>query len=423
VVALSELHQQVRAAIEAGDLERPRQICEAILAERPDNLETILLLAEIELELGHHRMAIDGFDRVLQSDPECFLAYAGLGIAFEALHDTAAAAHWFSRAFDLNPINLEVRAERDRLLQTAYPGRPLPQELSEIATARSLLNAGLAEQSLIPFRRAMAQEPGRQEVRVGLAEALWALGLHGETIAACRMALMDVPRAVKIHALLASIAADEGDVAQARSMLTDVHAQDPEGRIAARFLLDTPAADAAYEVVDLRIDPNHLPTGDGDLATEFPHWVGWMRKGLWQVLRLLIPPGEEDAQSEAAAAVEPPPKASAEPPPKTTAEPPTARLQQRRPPPPVRTSGPLGKRIQPGAAESSEDDSPTRNPMVSEEVVRVPVVRPPRPRRRTPPPAPPPEPAAPDDDPRTEMLEISPAALEARQKQERGRSH
>jgi tetratricopeptide (TPR) repeat protein len=417
LVALSELHQQVRTAIEAGDLARPRLICEAILAARPDNLETILLLAEIELESGHHRAAIEGFDRVLQSDPECFLAYAGLGIAFEALDDTAAAVHWFARAFDLNPLNLAVRAERDRLLGVAYPGRPLPQELSDIATARSLLDAGLAEQSLTAFRRALALEPGRQEVRVGLAEALWSLGLHGETIVACRMALKDVPRAVKIHALLASIAADEGDLAQAKAILMDVRAQDPNGRIAARFLLHTPAADSATEPVDLPIDPKRLPVREvGELVVEIPQWVGWMRKSLWQVLRLLLLPAESEGVA-----------------PEHPVEPPTARLQQRTPLPPVRTSGPLGKRIKPGDVTPGppDGDQNTSEPMVSEEVVRVPTIepalpKPERPRRRVPRPSPlPPSPIASEesDDARTETIDISPTALEGLQRQERGRSH
>ena len=60
-----ELHQTVDLAIEDGQLDRPRRLCEAILDRRPDNLETILLLAEIRLEAGDDHSAIDGFERVI----------------------------------------------------------------------------------------------------------------------------------------------------------------------------------------------------------------------------------------------------------------------------------------------------------------------------------------------------------------------
>jgi tetratricopeptide (TPR) repeat protein len=124
VVTLVEIHGEVRDAIKAGAWEHSRHLCDAVLSLCGDNLETRLLLAEIDFESGAHRGAIAGFERVLASDPEAYLACAGLGIAHEGLWDPAGAAHWFSRALDLNPLNAEIRHELDRAFHLAYPGRP-----------------------------------------------------------------------------------------------------------------------------------------------------------------------------------------------------------------------------------------------------------------------------------------------------------
>jgi tetratricopeptide (TPR) repeat protein len=362
VVALSELHQTVRSAIEEGQLDRPRRVCEAILDHRPDNLETILLLSEIRLEAGDYRLAIDGFERVLGGDPECFLAYAGLGIANEALHDDSAAYHWFMRAFDLNPVNQEIRRERDRLFQLSYPGGEPAERLSDMATGNSLLGAGLPEQAIDAFRRAMLQEPGRAEIKLGLAEAYWLLGIHGETIETCKLALGDAPRAVKAFALQACVAAEEGDLEQARLLLRKVHVQDPEGRLGARFLESTALAPEAVETLDLRINPAAVSHDQpSHFRLDSPPWVSWMRSGLWQVLRLLwVPPESESDAAEIA----------------------LNRLNApRRPTTP--TSGPLGRRIQKNEA-TKQEQTEKDEAMISDEIVRVSAPLHARVRHRTP---------------------------------------
>jgi len=362
VVALSELHQTVRSAIEDGQLDRPRRLCEAILDRRPDNLETILLLAEIRLEAGDYRSAIDGFERVLAGDPECFLAYAGLGIAYEALRDSSGAYHWFMRAFDLNPVNQEIRRERDRLFEIAYPGGEPPERLSDVATGTSLLRAGLPEQAIDAFRRAMLQEPGRPEIKLGLAEAYWMLDIHGETINICRLVLADAPRAVKAFALQASVAANEGDLDQAHLLLRKLHVQDPEGRIGARFLYNTPLWPHAVENLDLKLDPVAV-TNDQPFVQrrDAPVWVGWMRTSLWQMLRLLWTPTEADEEAAEIALN------------RLSAMPRPARP----------TEGPLGRRMR-ARAGAEKPATPADQAMISEEIERVPTPPRSRIRHRTP---------------------------------------
>src|SRR6266540_1396263 len=109
MVSLAEVHQDIRRSIEVADIRRSRRLCESILRTRPDNLETLLLLAEVNLESGRHEEALNFFERVLGGDPEAYLAYAGIAIAFEALRDPSSAVHFYSRALDLNPANAGIR--------------------------------------------------------------------------------------------------------------------------------------------------------------------------------------------------------------------------------------------------------------------------------------------------------------------------
>lgn len=353
MVRLAELHQQIRSAIEAGENERARQACRSILAARPDNLETLLLLAEVDLESGRHREAMNGFERVLAGDPEAFLAYAGLGIAYESVRDPAATLHWYSRALDLDSTNRELRLQRDQVFEVAYPGRPLPAGLGDLATARSFFQAGFYEQAIDTYRRALEHEPGRLEIKLGLAEAYWLLDRLGYVEVLCQEVLADAPRVVKANALLACVAVEEGDLARGEELLVDVHRQDPDGRIAAHLIAETQLAPLATEPVELGLELSP-PSTEIASIDELPPWVNWMREALWRALRLVWPP--EDQTSE-------------------LGELPAFAVEARQ----RASSGPIGRRLKPaeGDADSPADDevTPEEQAMVSEEITRIPLRR------------------------------------------------
>jgi tetratricopeptide (TPR) repeat protein len=290
LVRLAELHQDIRRAIEVADIGRSRRLCESILEARPDNLETLLLLAEVDLESGNHEAALEGFGRVLGGDPEAYLAYAGVGIAYEALREANSAIYYFSRALDLNPANAGIRQERDRLCEIEFPSQPIPSALSICGTARSYLEAGFYQRAIDAHRMALLHEPERLETRLGLAESLWMMGGTKEPQDLCEEVLSQAPRAVKAHALIACVTAETEDVVRGREMLEEVHVQDPEGRVAGYIVAQTPLA--PWAIVDVDLPPP--PELDDDTAVEIleaPQWTRWMRQALWQVLRLVRTPG------------------------------------------------------------------------------------------------------------------------------------
>jgi tetratricopeptide (TPR) repeat protein len=303
LTSLSELHNEVRWAIEAGDLARARQVCGWILSTRPDNLQTVLLLAEVDLEEHQYRAASVGFERVLHGDPEAYLAYAGLGIAYDHLNKPAGAVAWYTRALDLDPANAEIRRERDRLFEIAYPGRMTPTGMSRFSMGRSLFQSGFRDEGVARFKSALAAHPDRIEIRLGLAEALWAMAKSNAARELCQEIVQIEPRAVKANALLACIAAEAGELAQGKRFLRDVHAQDPEGFIAGDIILQSPLADLAMVGVDIAVD---LEYRAGHELDSYPPsdatttWVQWMRHALWTALRLIKPAVDEVAASRAA---------------------------------------------------------------------------------------------------------------------------
>ncbi|MBM2809548.1 MAG: ndk [Chloroflexi bacterium] len=350
VASLAELHQQIRAAIEHGDIAQARSICNRVLAACPETVETYLLAAEIDLELGNLKRAVSGFERVLDADPEGYLACAGLGIAQEALHDPARALHWFSRALDLDPSNGEIRREHDRLFMDSYPGRTIPAGLSPFATGRAYLTAGLTAEAVTVLRQAVKDEPGRAEARLALAEALW----FSADVAAADRAAIDVlsiaQRAVKAQAIRAAAAARTGDWPRAQTLIAGIRQSDPNGRISARILDQTGLAEEVAEFADVPATGVERPSVNPSHGAA-PDWAAWMRGYLWQVLRLVGMPIDEPSDQW------------------------SVLLPQADDGLPMRLgSGPIGRRVS-GATtpDVPEQIEPTtaESAMVSEEIVRV----------------------------------------------------
>ncbi len=302
MASLVELHNEVRWAIEAGDLTLARQRCERILSMRPENIQTLLLLAEVDLEERKFRTASAGFERVLHGDPESYLAYAGLGIAYEHLKNPSGAVRWYTRALDLDPANAAIREERDRLFCQAYPGRTPPLGLTRFALGRQLFQSGFREEGVARFRSALERHPERTEIRLTLAEALWAMGKSGAARELCQEIVLAEPRVVKANALLACIAAEGGDLARGEELLANVHAQDPDGFIAGEIIVQSPLAELATARLDLaleverRVDEYRAVEG----GAQTNGWVRWMRQALWTALRLIKPAVDEMSASRAA---------------------------------------------------------------------------------------------------------------------------
>jgi tetratricopeptide (TPR) repeat protein len=301
------MHNEVRWAIEAGDLAQARAICQKILSELPENLQTLLLLAEVNLEERNFRAATAGFERVLNGDPESYLACAGLGIAADNLGTPKRAVSWYTRALDLDPANAEIRNERDRIFEIAYPGRLQPSGLSRYALGRSLFQSGFRDEGVARFKSALARHPERVEIRLTLAEALWAMAKSGAAQDLLVQLVAAHPRVVKANALLACIAAEGGDLVRGRQLLADVHAQDPEGFIAGSIILQSPLMDYARINVEIstELQPREEASrpasgGDTDTHPSTASWVRWMRDAIWSALRLVKPAVGEVAASRTA---------------------------------------------------------------------------------------------------------------------------
>jgi hypothetical protein len=134
-------------------------------------------------------------------------------------------------------------------------------------------------------------------------------------------------------------------------MLVDVHAQDPDGSIAADLIAQTGLERWATERVDLKISLG-APRPPAS-AVDVPTWAHWMRSALWQVLRLVL------------------------------AEPDDSPVEMPSPPVPKQRAqhsktGPLGRRLEAAELEASHRESETVEvastlelALVSEEIMRL----------------------------------------------------
>jgi hypothetical protein len=228
---------------------------------------------------------------------------------------------------------------------------------------------------------ALRKEPGRLEIRLGLAELCWLLRRTAEAEALCQQVLAAAPRAVKAQALLACTAAEAGDLAWGRALLADVHVQDPDARVAGHLLMQTDLISWVAAPVDLRIRVGSPAPPDS--VAEPPTWARWMRTALWQVLRLMLLPDEaEDATLELS-----PASGSSNPPQAHSA------------------SGPLGRRLTSieeatASSEGTSEDlvSTSEQALVSEEILRFELEPLLEAYRRTHPPGAEPAQSAPDEE-------------------------
>jgi len=148
--------QHARALLAAGDSAEAIAILEALLGERPEHGQALVLLGAARLEAGQHAEARALFERALRvraGDPE---ALVGLGEALAGLGQDEEAVAVFGRAVNESGGDRGVLAE-------AYRGLGL--------TWRRL---GDTDKAIRELRKAVTEAPGDAIARAALGEALLA---------------------------------------------------------------------------------------------------------------------------------------------------------------------------------------------------------------------------------------------------------
>lgn len=243
-VALQEYLSEARELIDTQAFDQAIAICRHILLRYPKHIRTYQILGEACLEKGETGEAIAVFKRLLEhADPENFSAYAGLGVAYEDLGQLEQAIWYMDRAFELAPSNEDVNNALKRLYQKRDGSKPDRIRHNKVALARLYSKGGQYQQAIEELRQVLESEPapGRLDLRLSLAEALWRDGRREQAADAARSILQTAPDCLKAILILGKILSEKGRRDEGVAVLVRSRALDPENLVAqALFGADSP---------------------------------------------------------------------------------------------------------------------------------------------------------------------------------------
>ncbi|MBC7224063.1 MAG: tetratricopeptide repeat protein, partial [Anaerolineae bacterium] len=227
--------REAREAIDAERHEEAMLLARHVLREHPSCVQAYRLLAEAALERGDRQQAEDLFLRALSVDPEDYLSWFGLAILAEGEERLEEALRYARRAFDLESYKPGIRELWARLQRRE--GTPTAEvQISRAALARLLARGGLYEQAIQEYRAALEQNPGRVDLLVGLAQALWHHGRRIEAAEVCQEVLERLPNCLKAHLLLGEIWQRAGRENEAQPFLMRAQELDPLNETAQELL-------------------------------------------------------------------------------------------------------------------------------------------------------------------------------------------
>ena len=210
-MSLQAAYDQARQWLESNDLDRAIGLAQHILDHYPDNLEAYRILGEAYLANRQLDRARKSFERVLRSDPENIPAHVGLGITYERQGQLDRAVAEFEQALEIKPDMAELRSQLLRLYTEGWGSEHAQLRLSRAGLARLYAKGHMLPQAIAEFRQVMADQPGRADAMVALAETLWRDGQEDEAIQLCRDILSNRPEALKANLLLGYLLMTSGN--------------------------------------------------------------------------------------------------------------------------------------------------------------------------------------------------------------------
>src|SRR5205085_9842999 len=236
-MSLQAAYDQARQWLESNDPDRAIGLAQHILTQYPDNLEAYRILGEAQLANRQLDAAQGAFERVLRSDPENIPAHVGLGITYERQGKLDRAIPEFEQALEIKPDMAELRSQLLRLYTDAWGSEHARLRLSRAGLARLYAKGHMLPQAIGEFRQVIADQPGRFDAMVAMAEALWRDGQEDAAISLCRDILAKRPESLKANLILGYLEMASGMPEGERAWQT-ARRMDPY-QVVARALFDT----------------------------------------------------------------------------------------------------------------------------------------------------------------------------------------
>ncbi len=147
-----------------------------VLYHFPKYLEAYRVMGKAFLEARQYSNALDIFLRLLSAVPDDFLAHVALSIIREEEGDLEAAIWHMERAFEVQPSNLLVQEELQRLYREREGVAPPRIHPTRATLARIYVRAGLYPQAIVELEALLKEHPKRYDLMGLLSEVYERVG-------------------------------------------------------------------------------------------------------------------------------------------------------------------------------------------------------------------------------------------------------
>ncbi|HET7037540.1 MAG TPA: tetratricopeptide repeat protein [Thermomicrobiaceae bacterium] len=232
---VSEVVQQAADALDKGNYPLAVEACQRVLGQFPEFARAHLLLATAQLEQGELSAAERAFQETLRREPQSAAAYSGLSKIAEQRGELESALAYLQAGWENAPRDDALRERLARLSERLYgPGGRLHLTRAALGTLHA--EAGRWSRAAAECAAVLEEHPGRGDVRLRLAEALWRRGNDEQAAVALKRVLDAEPQAVRALLILADIERRRGNQEQSAGLIERAHRVDLDGVLAADLI-------------------------------------------------------------------------------------------------------------------------------------------------------------------------------------------
>lgn len=262
-----------------------------LLSHYPKYTPAYRLLGRALLLKGQHDEAEAAFRRVLSVEPNDRTAHLGLSDIYDRRHRGDEAIWHAERALELDAAN-QAASDAVHNLYRRYHGQERPRMgLTAVTLARQAIQNRDFDQAVQTLRSAIERQPERVDLKLLLAEALWASGDHISGAEAAQDVLDVLPDCLQANTILSQLWLENGRPSDARPFLNRLESLDPYAALA--LVTGQPAEASAFTIEPLdyqrsaqsdvaRVEPDWLqglpgaPPPSADTPAEAPDWISGM---------------------------------------------------------------------------------------------------------------------------------------------------
>lgn len=217
-IPLRAYTQDIEKQVDSGRTDEAIAHCRYILQSYPRHIATYRLLGKAFLESQRYGDAADIFQRVLSSVPEDFVSHVGMSIIREDEGNLDEAIWHMERAFEVQPSNSAIQDELRRLFGRRDGVEPPKIRLTRGALARMYKKGNLYQQAISEARAVLAENPGRLDLQVLLAELYSDVGQEVKAAETANLVLGKLPNCLVALKILYEVLSNTDRVSEAQAL-------------------------------------------------------------------------------------------------------------------------------------------------------------------------------------------------------------